>query len=280
MKLSPKTILLVATTLLVVSIALPTYSAGLLDQSQFQDPCDVCEFARLLSIIKNLVFEIAAPVAVLFIITGGVLLSASAGIPNQVERAKKMIISAIIGLVILICAWLIVSAVMAATLGGNIGSSWWNVTCPNDTQCKYQVPSTIDPTTPTDPGPTPGGGQMGADRTNAAPRMKDFMDCMSQHVPANESWKINSIMDYTHTQCNATNHGVGVGTCSHSPYSCHYGGRTCTDGSYAIDIDDVGAGDGTGLQSAVTACGGGWVYFEKDHYHVSTGTRFNCGCDK
>lgn len=153
-----KTIFIIALALLVTSAALPV-SAGLLDLPQFQDPCDVCEFARLLSEIKNIVFEVAAGLAVLFIIIGGVLLSASAGIPNQVARAKKIITSAIIGLVILLCAWLIVSAVMAATLGQDIGSNWWTVTCPNDTQCKYQTSPTPGPT-PT-PGPNPEGCGQG-----------------------------------------------------------------------------------------------------------------------
>lgn len=160
MNRSQKTILILTTALLAVSIALPA-SAGLLDLPQFNDPCDVCEFARLLSQIKNLVLEIAAPAAVLFIIIGGVMMSASAGIPAQVQRAKSIITSAIIGLVILLCAWLIVSAVMAATLGPGVTSNWWTVTCPEDTTCKYQTPSQ---------GPTPGPEGCGKDLADRASR--------------------------------------------------------------------------------------------------------------
>lgn len=309
-----KTIFTLALVLLAASVTLPVFSAGLLDLPQFQDPCDVCEFARLLSQIKNIVFEIAAPAALLFVIIGGVMFSASAGIPNQVKRAKQIITSAIIGLVIVICAWLIVSAVMAATLGQDIGSSWWTVTCPEDNTCKYQAANpNPPPTTPVTPPPA-GGGRMDPDRALASPRLAALMDCMSQKVPANEYWHINSIMDYEHAECNASNKGNPLHCepaqctrcggcpiddcansscytaeeedkhkyrCSHGP-GCHYGGPNCSDGSYAVDISnkpEYGA-TSNGLQAAVDACGGGWVFGEATHFHVSIGRLSGCGCDK
>ncbi len=302
-----KTIFIIALALLTASVALPAFSAGLLDLPQFQDPCDVCEFARLLSEIKNIIFEIAAPAAILFIIIGGVMLSASAGIPNQVARAKKIITSAIIGLVILICAWLIVSAVMAATLGQDIGSNWWTVTCPEDNQCKYQAGQPGNPpSTPVTPPSTPpaGGGQMDTDRKNASPHLAEFLDCLSQKVPATEYWHINSIMDYNHQECNASNKGnpgnctsaecktcgscpinhdncanCGDPKCSHGP-GCHYGGPNCSDGSYAVDIATKDATKAN-LYSAYQACGGSYFLDESNtnHYHLSIGSKYNCGCN-
>lgn len=298
-----KTILLLGLAFFALSIT-GSASAGILDLPQFEDPCDVCEFARLLSVIKNFVLEIAATIAVLFIIIGGVMMAASSGIPDQVQRAKKIITSAIIGLVILVCAWLIVSAIMAATLGGNIGSSWWTVTCPDDTKCVYQAPTTT-PTTPTPP--STGGGALTGSRDGASGPLLSFLTCLESKVPEGKTWNITATTEKSHPECvdnggnplncttedckkcdskypdgrcpsNSGTCGQCSNLCVHGHYSCHYGGRQCAGSSYAVDIGS-GANQAE-LETAVKACESrAYFKFEGDHYHVSIGAANNCGCN-
>ncbi len=307
-----KTILLLCSTFLVVSVSMPV-SAGLLDQSQFEDPCDVCEFARLLSGIKNLVLEIGAAIAVLFIIIGGVMYmgvggTTGSGNKASTSTAKKIITSAIIGLVILVIAWLIVSAIMAATLGGNAWANWWTIKCPDDTKCVYQAPATPTPSTT----PTTGGGSLTGDRTGASGALSSFLSCLESKVPEGKTWRITSVTEYAAhgndprcvenggnplncslEECKKCDTGYpnsgrcpnSKGTCGecnnlcvHGHYSCHYGGRDCPGSSYAVDIGNEA--DSSELQTAAKACESG-AYFksEGDHYHISIGAAYNCGCN-
>lgn len=93
-----------------------------------EDPkLNLCSFLQLIVNIKNLVFMVGAPITALMIIVGGVLLAASAGVGPQVERAKKIITSGVIGLVIVVCAWLIVGGIITALFGRDIGPAWWTI---------------------------------------------------------------------------------------------------------------------------------------------------------
>ncbi len=92
-----------------------------------EDPRNLCAFLQLVVNIKNMALMIGAPITALMIIIGGVLLSASAGISSQIERAKGIIKAGIIGLVIVVCAWLIVGGVITALFGRDLGSAWWTI---------------------------------------------------------------------------------------------------------------------------------------------------------
>lgn len=92
-----------------------------------EDPRNLCAFLQLIVNIKNLALMIGAPITVLFIIIGGVNLSVAGSSSPVVERAKKMITGGIIGLVIVLCAWLIVGGVITALFGRDVGPAWWTI---------------------------------------------------------------------------------------------------------------------------------------------------------
>lgn len=101
-----------------------------------EDPRNLCDILLLIVNIKNLVFMVGAPITVLMIIIGGVMYSATGGSTGSGDKistttAKKIITSGIIGLVIVICAWLIVGAVIAILFGNDVGPAWWTIKdCP------------------------------------------------------------------------------------------------------------------------------------------------------
>ncbi len=101
-----------------------------------EDPRNLCDFLLLIVNIKNLVFMIAAPITILMIIIGGVMYSATGGSTGSGDKlsassAKKIITSGVIGLVIVLCAWLIVGGVITALYGQDVGSAWWTIKdCP------------------------------------------------------------------------------------------------------------------------------------------------------
>ncbi len=68
------------------------------------------------NIITNILLPIAGLVAVLFIIIGGYQYMTSAGNEEQAEQGKKNLINAIIGLVIIILSYVIVTVVATSLL--------------------------------------------------------------------------------------------------------------------------------------------------------------------
>ena len=67
--------------------------------------------------ILNIIYFWVGIVAVVIIIAGGIMLSVSMGNPQQIEKGKKMIIGAVVGLVITLSAFAITYLIVKA-LGG------------------------------------------------------------------------------------------------------------------------------------------------------------------
>ena len=79
------------------------------------DACTIEHFFIMLSNIFNfIVYWIAAPLAVLMITIGGVMILISAGNPNLAGMGKKILWVSIIGLVLVFCSWLIVNFILTA----------------------------------------------------------------------------------------------------------------------------------------------------------------------
>ena len=84
--------------------------------------CTINSFFTLLGNIYNfIVIQIATPLAVVALIVGGIMLMVSAGNPNLAGLGKKILYSAIIGLVLVFCSWLIIDFILK-TLG--YSGSW------------------------------------------------------------------------------------------------------------------------------------------------------------
>jgi len=65
-------------------------------------------------IYNFIVWNIATPLAVLALVIGGVLIIISAGNPGLAGLGKKMALTAVIGLVLVFCSWLIINFIMTA----------------------------------------------------------------------------------------------------------------------------------------------------------------------
>ena len=91
---------------------------GPLDSNDKQD-CGFEDFMALVSaIIDILLFIVAPAIAVCVILYAGILMLTSAGNTENATKAKGLILKAVVGLVLAMCAWLIVKFVMV-TLGYN-----------------------------------------------------------------------------------------------------------------------------------------------------------------
>ncbi|MEO7747360.1 MAG: hypothetical protein ABIS24_02870 [Candidatus Saccharimonadales bacterium] len=85
---------------------------ALIDSTKVNIPQPVADDAQLQSILSG-VFAVAGVVAVIFIILGGIRYSISQGNAGDLEKAKDMIVYALVGLLFVIIAFTIVQVVTA-----------------------------------------------------------------------------------------------------------------------------------------------------------------------
>lgn len=107
-------------------------------------PCTLCHVFKLFQKITNGVGFIAMGWAALFIVIGGIMILASAGVADKVSQGKRMITYAIVGVVIIFGAWVIINTVMNALVNpGKMPWPWNRVTCvPTESVIPPSPPST------------------------------------------------------------------------------------------------------------------------------------------
>ena len=90
------------------------------------NPCGICDLFKLVSIIVNFItYNIAAPLATIMLIYGGVMLIISGGSEERKKKGLNAIWAAVWGLVIVFGAWLIVNTIINS-LANNEFSGGWN----------------------------------------------------------------------------------------------------------------------------------------------------------
>jgi len=118
-------------TLLLTILIAPIAKAGW-DPSKPLVPCTTnCTACDLLVLGQNIIDAInfgAVLIAVGLIVWGGVIWLTSAGDPKKFASGKQIMISALTGLAIIICAWLIVNTALWLLNGGDPGT-WNRIDC-------------------------------------------------------------------------------------------------------------------------------------------------------
>ena len=130
--------------LLVAALAVPAYAADddkdwiktlLNGQPLIPDACTTgtpsenvndCGLDQVLQVIVNvsrLIVAFAGSAALLIFVYGGVMWIIAAGSPEKIEQGKTAIVSAAIGIAIILGAWLIVNFTILAITGGKIGET-------------------------------------------------------------------------------------------------------------------------------------------------------------
>lgn len=117
----------VAVGLFPVSIAW----AGLVPCGQPGNPCTVCHIFQLIDNIFDFFVVLSFPLAGLMIAWGAVLILSSGGAEARVRSGKDAIKAAVIGVAIVLLAWLIVDTIIVnLALGGGFLFPWNNIPCP------------------------------------------------------------------------------------------------------------------------------------------------------
>ena len=95
-------------------------------------PCTLCHlFVLFKRIVDFVTINIIFPLAILMIVIGGVILLTAGGDPGRIGQGKKILKAAIIGVIIIIVAWLIVDTIIVLlTPAGSPFQAWYTINCP------------------------------------------------------------------------------------------------------------------------------------------------------
>jgi hypothetical protein len=86
--------------------------------------CTLNDFVKVMVNLAQFILGITGSLALLMFIYGGVLFLISAGNPERITQAKKVITGAVIGIVIVFASYTIIGFVMIATGFDVTGTSW------------------------------------------------------------------------------------------------------------------------------------------------------------
>lgn len=133
---------IVAVSLLVIpsvsyaqSTAAPTgcsaavTNRGILDQGRSNEcincgRCNLCDVINTISGAANYILAILAPLGGLALLIAGIMYMTSGGDQNQLGAAKKAITTSIIGIILILGAWLIVNTILNS-LGASNKGNWF-----------------------------------------------------------------------------------------------------------------------------------------------------------
>lgn len=110
-------------------VAFSVNAGGLVPCGGQDEPeCEICHLWQLFSnLINFLLFKLAVPVAVFMIVVSGLIYITSAGKDKQLQLAKSIIFNVIIGIVIMMSAWLMVDTIIKtiASSSSEAGQIMW-----------------------------------------------------------------------------------------------------------------------------------------------------------
>ena len=94
-----------------------------------QPACNICSLLALIQILINYAIDLAFAFAGLFIAWGAFVIMTAGGSEEKVKKGKEVMTTAIVGLVIMLSAWLILGTVLQVLTGSATKLPWTSITC-------------------------------------------------------------------------------------------------------------------------------------------------------
>lgn len=127
--MKPHHLALLVTTLFLVSVS-GVYAVGNMGLIPCEGMrCRACDLVSLGNNILNWFVAIMAGIISLMFALGGFTMLMSGGNSGKVSEGKEMMTNAIIGLLIVLSAWLIVNTIFKTVVGGSISGNWYEIKC-------------------------------------------------------------------------------------------------------------------------------------------------------
>ena len=139
--------LLIFATLLLFLIVIPTVTnafslinpdecSGNLCIHKGAKYCTICDGLKVVQGGMTYLIELGIAVAVLIITYGAILIMIGGAMPAKIQEGKKAITAAVVGVILMLMAWIIVNQVffMFVSGGGITGKPWNKIECPAEEQ--------------------------------------------------------------------------------------------------------------------------------------------------
>ena len=91
--------------------------------------CKACDLYQVINNIVQMLAELTFAIGALMIVAGGVMMMISAGNEERFSQGKKFITNAVIGIVIAVGSWIIVSELFHLMAGGGVALPWKTLPC-------------------------------------------------------------------------------------------------------------------------------------------------------
>lgn len=141
--------------------------------------CGTCEIIQLANNVTDIIIALAVGISVIIFMYAGWLMLSSGGSSAQIKRGKDVMTNVLIGLIIILTAWLVIDVMLKTLLpngevqfGNNNPMPWNQIVCSDQVQLKdgtaifpdsseWQMVVAVQPFDPTNPQqsvlPSPGG---------------------------------------------------------------------------------------------------------------------------
>jgi len=230
-----------------------------------QTPCTRCDLFRLTDNVIHFILEgLVPPVAAVLFISAGLMIVLAGANPSMYARGIDIFKTTFWGLVIILASWLIVNTFIQSFGPDKAKGTWFRFTCTEEVIAPGPPPS------PLCSNPTALAGQYGVPSASInAPELSALISCIGSRLPGENLGSIATYGGSDDNQlCNFTRGNNICGSCVHSVNSCHYGGKTGTQGALSVDFGNQAIRDK--IQTAACACGAKQVYIEASHVHVDS----------
>ena len=131
-KMSKKLFIIIILILLPVSLALAQDSFFPCSGAD----CTICDLGLVLNKIVQLAVQFAFVAATITALVGGGYIMFGGSNPSYIQTGKNAIYGAVIGLIIVLSAWIVVDTIFKVLVGGEaeqtqkIGQPWYELQCP------------------------------------------------------------------------------------------------------------------------------------------------------
>lgn len=233
-------------------------------------PCHLFETAD--NLIDFILFGVTGPVATFMIVIAGGMIMLDGANLSTVAKGRELLYRTLIGVTIILFAWVGTNTLIHALGRGTVGDKWYEFSCPEFLQGASQggtvggggsSSESIFEEPLNDPKPSQGSPQqpnaalvaveasMCSDRAKLAaaagvplvPResaaLKAAIICLMQDPVVKALTDQGQLYTFGRSDplCNFTRGESVCVKCNHARHSCHYGGRTGTDGAEAVDFN-------------------------------------------
>ncbi len=242
--------------------------------NDYTKPCNQCDLLKLLKNIIDFIFFAITPIlATLFFVIAGLRMIWSGAKPSELGEAKKMFSQTILGLLVLSLAWLATNTLLKSFARDDISDKWWELQCKAVVRTPFPTPSEPPTGTCTDLPALAATNNVPFPKRNS-PALEQLIQCVQSNPSVASLLDTQQIYTFERSRdaCNYTRGQSTCGSCAHSAFSCHYGGRTGTQGSEGVDFNSTGSEQElfNRINALRSQCGFGFIQFESDHTHVST----------